>query len=75
MRTREHASKIENSPGTMCETVPQATSWQIQEVDVGWDVYCRESKGFILQSKSAHFLKIRRRTTRGEITFHFVSSA
>ena len=43
MQTREHASKIENSPGMMCETVPQATSWQIQEVDVGWDVYCRES--------------------------------
>ena len=28
---------------------------------------------FILQSKGAHFEKIRRRTKRGEITFHSVS--
>ena len=31
-------------------------------------------KDVILQSKSAHFEKIRRRPTCGEITFHFLSS-
>ena len=27
----------------MCETVPQATPWQTQEVVVGWVVYWRVS--------------------------------
>ena len=40
MRTSGHASKIENSPAhvgyMMCETVPQATPRQTQEVVVGW---------------------------------------
>ena len=47
MRTSGHASKIENSPAhvgyMMCETVPQATPRQTQEVVVGWVVYWRVS--------------------------------
>ena len=47
MRTSRHASKIENSPAhvgyMMCETVPQATPRQTQEVVVGWTVDWRVS--------------------------------
>ena len=47
MRTSGHASKIENSPAhvgyMMCETVPQATPRQTQEVVVGWVVDWRVS--------------------------------
>ena len=47
MRTSGQASKIENSPAhvgyRMCETVPQATPRQTQEVVVGWVVDWRVS--------------------------------
>ena len=39
------------------------------------EYYTPLKKGFILQSKDAHFEKIRRLATRGEINFHFLSSA
>ena len=35
--------------------------------------YTPFKKGFNLQSKSAHFEKIRRRAVRGEITIHFLN--